>query len=129
MINPFNYCYYKLGKDADRIMVVILSFNVVTLYILIVQKIPSLIVLFIILVCVFIFFISYFTNKREKRIIEMYKKESEKSRIIGGFAVAVYIVGTLVFFVLSLGVIEHQNIPLSPPPEVTTPAIPPLNGH
>jgi hypothetical protein len=128
MKNPLyvlEYLYYKLtvkNWQGERTLMAAITFNVLTLYELVFQETPPPVFWILLILFVMIFSFSYFTTKREKMIISKFENESDEARIRGNTLTVLYVVGSIVGY----GLVILWN---SPPPEVTPPPIPPLNGH
>jgi Ca2+/Na+ antiporter len=107
MKNPLrllDYFYYKVRKSENdfftaRIVQADLFFNIITVYILVIQVWDFVVVVGIItFILLTIFLLFYFTKARKKEIIARYENESEEERKKGNIWVAVYRIGSTIAF-------------------------------
>lgn len=114
MINPFDYLYYKLYKawsvftvgeyppPPHGIMLLLLSFNVYSLYSWIFKQRPSTAIFMIFLIFMGIVILFCYRAKVENQIIAKFDRESKTSRIIGNIAVTIYAILSIWGFGLAL---------------------------
>ena len=108
MIDPLNYLYYKLDRDTRKFssvsygvptgMVLFFGLNYLTIYALLTNgEFPSntSLIVAILLISILVV-IPFLSRKRVFRILRKYRKESDKSRIIGSLIVWGYVILTFV---------------------------------
>ena len=112
IINPFDYFYYKIycawrwlgGGEypfRHRVAIWLLYFlNYVTICGLMFGKSATLRYSAAIAISIGVIMFIFYNLKREKRILLKYRRESETSRQIGNAAVILYVIITIVSFVL-----------------------------
>ena len=111
MINPINYLFYKIYKvlfftnggivpvQQSGATALFPLLNFWTIWILVTGELTTVIM---VVSLIFMLPLSIFYAASEKQIIIKYEKESEKSRIIGNWVVALYIIITIgAFFVVA----------------------------
>jgi len=110
MINPFDYLWYKMYRffskieksapwSSIKVMSILVAANLMSIIILMCGYLRSDYCGLIFIIDVIIVF-PYFFQKKQCKVIARYRKESEKSRIIGNASVIIYII--LTFGVLGL---------------------------
>lgn len=99
MINPIDYLFYKIHSGFDIIgndnavlaTTGTININIASMMVLIYGQIPN----FCYIICIIEgwYLVSYY-HDNEKKIIEKYESESERSRKIGNVIVAIYLILT-----------------------------------
>jgi len=113
MINPFDYLYYKIYKALSFIsgginptnltaaFGLLLLSNTLTVYMLIAGEFSLTFAYCSLAVLALISLFNLLSNKEEK-IIAKFKNESEKARILGDALVILYVVISIILFIIAI---------------------------
>ncbi len=109
MINPFDYLQYKIyktmswliGNGSERYYGILFSLyflNIITITTILIGRQLSDTFAISCGFCILVVGLIFYRKKRERNVIAKYKNESERSRIIGNFAVVLYVILSIVSF-------------------------------
>ena len=112
--SPFDYLFYKLhafyyhmrGGGSTHVAVfgtmgILILLNVFTVYLLLYGELSDTF-MDISIIAVSLFMLLLTLPKRMKKVTARYENESETSRVVGNAFVTLYVIGTIVGFILAI---------------------------